>query len=84
MLSIYGCDALEVPIVLTKVEGAEPSGSLEVPVALAEVKGAGLGGALVAVVMSGGVCRGLSFGVMRCRRAAVVVFGVEVVRKCYS
>ena len=30
--------------------------------------------------MSGGVCRGLSFGVRRCRRAAIVVFGVEVVK----
>ena len=55
--------------------------SLEVPVALAEVEGAKPGGAPMAVVMSDGVCRGLSFGVRRCRRAAIVVFGVEVVRK---
>ena len=68
----------------TEVEGAEPGGALEVPVAFAKVEGAEPGGTLVVVVMSGGVCRGLSFGVMRCRRAAVVVFGVEVVRKCNS
>ena len=66
MLSIYGCDALEVPVALAEVEGAEP------------------GGALVAVVMSGGMCRGLSFGVRQCRQATAVVFGVEVVRKCNS
>ena len=46
-----------------EVEGAEPGGVLEVPVALAEVEGAEPGGALAAVVMSGGVCRGLSFGI---------------------
>ena len=84
MLSIYGCDALEVPIALAEVEGAEPCGSLEVPVALIEVEGAEPGGAPVAVVMSGGMCRGLSFGVRRCRRAAAVVFELEVVRKCNS
>jgi len=46
LLSIYGCDALEVPIALAEVNGVEPSGSLEVPVALAEVKGAEPGGSL--------------------------------------
>ena len=51
---------------------------------LAEVEGAEPGGALVAEVMFGSVCRGLSFGISRCRRAATVVFGVEVVRKCNS
>ena len=66
---------------LAEVEGAEPGGSLEVPVALTEVEGAEPGGALVAVVTSGGMCRGLSFGVRRCLRAAAVVFEVEVVRK---
>ena len=30
MLSIYGCDALEVPVVLTEVEGAETGGALAV------------------------------------------------------
>ena len=40
MLSIYGCDALEVPIALAEVEGAEPGRSLEVPIALTEVEGA--------------------------------------------
>ena len=45
MLSIFGCDALEVPVALAEVEGAEQ------------------GGAPVAVVMSGSVCRDLSFGV---------------------
>ena len=63
LLSIYGCDALEVPVVLTEVEGAETSRSLEVPVALIEVEGAEPGGAPVKVVMSGGVCRGFSLGV---------------------
>ena len=58
--------------------------SREVPVELAEVEGAKPSGALVAVVMSSGVCRGLSFGVKRCHRAAIVVFGVEVVRKYNS
>ena len=54
-------------------------------VALAEVEGLEPSGSPVAVVMSGGVCRGLSFGVMRCCRATVVVFGMEVVlRKCNS
>jgi len=57
---------------------------LRYPLRFAEVVGAELGEALVAVVMSGGVCRGLSFGVRRCCRAVVVVFGVEVVRKCNS
>ena len=66
LLSIYGCDALEVPVALVEVEGAEPGGSLEVPVALTEVEGAEPGGALVAVVTSGGMCRGLSFSVRRC------------------
>jgi len=77
-LSIYGCDTLEVPVALTEVEGAEPDGSLEVPVVLTEVEGAKPGGAPVAVVMSGGVCRGLSLGVRQCRRATAVVFGVVV------
>ena len=49
---------------------------------LAEVEGAELGEALVVVVISGGMCRGLTFGISRCRRAAIVVFGVEVVSKC--
>ena len=62
-MSIYGCNALEVPVVLAEVEGAEPGGSLEVPVALAEVEAVEPGRAPVAVVMSCGVCRGLSFGV---------------------
>ena len=64
MPSIYGCDALEVPVVLTEVEGAEPIGALAV------------------VVISSGMCCGLSFGISRCHRAAIVVFGVEVVSKC--
>ena len=63
MLRIYGCDTLEVPVALTKVEGVELGGVLEVPVALVEVEGAELGGALAAMVMSGGMCRGLSFGI---------------------
>ena len=63
MLSIYGCDALEVPIALAEVEGAEPGGALDVPVALTEVEGAEPGGAFAAVVMSDGVCRGLSFDI---------------------
>ena len=32
MLSIYGCDALEVPTALAEVEGAEPGGTLVVVV----------------------------------------------------
>ena len=60
---MYGCDALEVPVALTEVEGAEPGGVLEVPVALAEVEGAEPVGALAAVVMSDGKCHGLSFGI---------------------
>ena len=48
---------------LAAVEGVETGGSLEVPVALIEVEGAEPDGAPVAVVMSGGVCRGLSFGI---------------------
>ena len=48
---------------LAEVEGAEPGGSLEVPVVLAKVEGAEPGEAPVEVVMSGGVCRGFSFGV---------------------
>ena len=79
LLSIYGCDALEVSVALAEVEGTELCGPLEVPVALAEVERLEPGGAAVAVVMSGSVCRGLSFGIMRCRRAATVVFGMEVV-----
>ena len=79
-----GATPLRYPFALAEVEGVEPGRSLEVPVALTEVEGVKLGGAPVAVVMSGGVCRGLSFGVRRCRRAAAVVFGVEVVRKCNS
>ena len=76
MLSIYGCDALEVPVALTEVEGAEPGGSLEVPVALTEVKGAEPDGVLeipialteVEGAESGGgyvecMCRGSSFGI---------------------
>ena len=62
---MYGCDALEVPVALAEVEGVKLGGSLEVPVALAEVDGVEPGGSLV-VVMSGGVCRGFSFGVSRC------------------
>ena len=46
LLSIYGCDALEVPVALTEVEQAEPGGSLEVPVALAEVEGVEPSGSL--------------------------------------
>ena len=53
-MSIYGCDTLEVPIALRV---------LEVPIALAEVEGAEPGEALMAVVMSDGMCRGLSFGI---------------------
>ena len=44
MLSIYGCDTLEVPVALVDVEGTEPSGSLEVPVVLAKVEGTKLSG----------------------------------------
>ena len=62
-MSIYGCDALEVPVALADVEGAELSWSLEVPVAFAEVEGAELGEALAVVVMSSVACRGFSFGV---------------------
>ena len=57
------CDALEVPVALIEVEGTEPCGSLEVPVALAEVEGAEPGRTPMVVVLSSGVCRGLSFGV---------------------
>ena len=64
---MYGCDALEVPVALAEVEGAKLDGSLEVPVVLAEVEGAEQGGALAVVFMSGGMCRGFSFGVSRCR-----------------
>ena len=46
LLSIYGCDALEVPVALVEVEGAELGGSLEVLVVLAEVEGAEPGGSL--------------------------------------
>ena len=74
--------SLEVPVALAEVEGVDPGRSLEVPVALAEVEGTEPGGAPVAVVTSGGMCCGLSFGVRRCRRGAAVVFGLEVVRKC--
>ena len=87
-MSIYGCDALEVPIALTEVEGAEPGGSLEVPVVLAEVEGAEPGGSLeVPVVLtevegaeSGGpLWRWLCPVVFRqCRRATAVVFVVVV------
>ena len=28
LLSIYGCDTLEVPVALAKVKGAEPGGAL--------------------------------------------------------
>ena len=76
--------SVEVPVALAEVKGAEPGGALEVPVAFTEVEGVELGGALAAVVMSSGVCHGLSFGISRCCRAATVVFGVEVVRKCNS
>ena len=69
---------------LAEVEGTELGGSLEVPIALAEVEGTEPGGAPIAVVTSGGVCYGLSFGVRRCRRGAAVVFGLEVVRKYNS
>ena len=62
-MTIYGCDALEVPVMLAEVEGAELGGDLEVPVVLAEVEGAEPGGALAAVVTSGGMCRGLTFGI---------------------
>ena len=55
LLSIYGCNALEVPVALAEVEGAEPGGSLEVLVALIEVEGVELGRVLAAVFMSGGV-----------------------------
>ena len=63
LLSIYGCDALEVSVALAEVEGTELCGPLEVPVALAEVEGEEPGGAPMAVVMFGGVCRVLFFGV---------------------
>ena len=79
MLSIYGCDALEVPVALAKVKAIELGGSLGVSVTLAEVEGSEPGGAPIVVLMSGGVCRSLSFGVRRCRRGATVVFGMEVV-----
>ena len=46
-----------------EVEGAEPGGVLEVPIAFVEVDGAEPGGVLAAVVMFGGMCRGLPFGV---------------------
>ena len=59
MLSIYGCDALEVPVVFAKVEGVELGGSLEVPVVLVEVKGVEPGEALAVVVMADGVERSL-------------------------
>ena len=62
-MSIYVCDALEVPVALAKVEGTELGGSLEVPVVLAEVEGMEPGGAPTAVIMFGGVCRGFSFGI---------------------
>ena len=60
MLSIHGCDNLEVPVALAEVEGAEPGGSLEVPVALAKVEGAGLGGSLEVPVALAKVERAMS------------------------
>ena len=57
-----GATPLRYPLRFAKVEGAELSGSLEVPIALAEVEGAESGGALAVVVISGGMCRGLTFG----------------------
>ena len=65
---------------LAKVEGVELGGSLEVPIALAEVEEAEPGGALTVVVISGSMCRGLTFGISRCRRAATVAFRVVVGR----
>ena len=43
LLSIYGYDALEVPIALIEVEGEEPGGSLEVPIALCRSQESGTG-----------------------------------------
>ena len=48
-MSIYGCDALEVPVALADVEGAEPSRSLEVSAAFAKVEGAEPGKALASM-----------------------------------
>ena len=48
---------------LAEVEEGEIGGSLEVPIVLTKVEGAVPGKAPVAVVMSSGVCRGLSFGI---------------------
>ena len=55
--------SLEVSVVFAEVEGAEPGGSLEVSAAFAEVERVEPGGASAKVIMSGGVCRGFSFGV---------------------
>ena len=79
-----GTTPLRYPLRSLKSRERNRAGSLRYPFALAEVEGAKLGGALAAVVMSSGVCRGLSFGVRRCRRAAAVAFGIEVVRKYNS
>ena len=58
-----GATPLRYPLRFAKVKGAESDGAHEVPIALAEVEGAEPGEALTAVVMSGGMCRGLSFGI---------------------
>ena len=51
-------------------------------VVVVEVEGVESGGALAVVVISVDMCCGLTFGISRCRRAATVTFGVEVVSKC--
>ena len=45
-MSIYGCNALEVPIAFAEVDGTELGGSLEVPIALTKVEGMEPGGSL--------------------------------------
>ena len=80
-----GVMPLRYPLRSLKSREQNWAGSLRYPLCFVEVEGAEPGGAFAAVVMSGGVCRGLSFGVMRYRQAAAVVFGMEVVfRKCNS
>ena len=58
-----GATPLRYPLRLLKSREWNRAGSLRYPFALAEVEGAKLGGALAAVVMSGDMCRGLSFGI---------------------
>ena len=77
-----GATPLRYPLRSPKLRERNQAGPLRYTLCFTEVEGVEPGRALVAVVMSGGVCRGLSFGVSRWRRVATVVFEVEVVSKC--